>query len=192
MEDAKLVCCHLIWVMTPLAITADTATMAPPLLLSYSKSRNIFALIFISIFISMHTHPSMAKWNQQSQLPTTESNTNENSTIDSAIHHRRWERNSDFIKNDKWQLKMILFLSVKHTINNVIIRYIVYDDICLMVRKINYFIFILFILYSWETYIHSLADVTYSDPLWDPDLQCVYYMKQKMHHHSTHETKEMW
>ncbi len=42
--------------------------------------------------------------------------------------------------------KMILFLSIKHTINIVIIRYIVYDDICLMVRKINYFIlFILFI-----------------------------------------------
>jgi hypothetical protein len=43
---------------------------------------------------------------------------------------------------------MILFLSIKHTINIVIIRYIVYDDICLMVRKINYFIiYFLFMLF---------------------------------------------
>jgi hypothetical protein len=70
---------------------------------------------------------------------------NENSTIDSAIHNRRWERNSDFIKNDKWRLKMILFLSIKHTVNNVIIRYIVYDDICRMVRKINYFIIFIYL-----------------------------------------------
>jgi hypothetical protein len=41
---------------------------------------------------------------------------------------------------------MILFLSIKHTVNNVIIRYIVYDDICLMVRKINYFIFLFYFL----------------------------------------------
>jgi hypothetical protein len=38
---------------------------------------------------------------------------------------------------------MILFISIKYTINIVIIRYIVYDNICLMVRKINYFIFII-------------------------------------------------
>jgi hypothetical protein len=84
-------------------------------------------------------------WKKES---TTESTINENSTIDSTIHHRRWERNSDFIKNDKWRLKLILFLSIKHIVNNVKIRYIVYDDICLMVRKINYFIlyYLLFIL----------------------------------------------
>jgi len=39
----------------------------------------------------------------------------------------------------------ILFLSIKQTINIVITPYIVYDDICLMVWKINYFSFILFI-----------------------------------------------
>jgi hypothetical protein len=41
--------------------------------------------------------------------------------------------------------EMILFLSIKHTINIVIIRYIVYDDICLMVRKINYFILFIYL-----------------------------------------------
>jgi hypothetical protein len=41
---------------------------------------------------------------------------------------------------------MILFLSIKHIVNNVIIRYIVYDDICLMVRKINYFILFIYFI----------------------------------------------
>ncbi len=49
--------------------------------------------------------------------------------------------------SDVW--RMILIISIKYTINIVIIRYIVYDNICLMVRKINYFIFIYFI-YSHE------------------------------------------
>ncbi len=43
--------------------------------------------------------------------------------------------------------EMILFFSIKHTINIVITHYIVYDDICLMVRKINYFILFYFIFY---------------------------------------------
>jgi hypothetical protein len=50
---------------------------------------------------------------------------------------------------------MILFLSVKHTLNNVIIRYIVYDDICLMVRKINYFILFLFINNLQQPFGHA-------------------------------------
>ncbi len=45
---------------------------------------------------------------------------------------------------------MILFFTIENTINIVIsiLLYIVYDDICLMVRKINYFIllFIYFML----------------------------------------------
>jgi hypothetical protein len=45
---------------------------------------------------------------------------------------------------------MILFLLIKHKVNNVIIRYIVYDDICLMVRKINYFFFIFLFFFILE------------------------------------------
>jgi hypothetical protein len=57
------------------------------------------------------------------------------------------ETNSDFYQkttSDKGEV--ILFLSIKRTINIVITHYIVYDDICLMVREINYFIY-LFILF---------------------------------------------
>ncbi len=38
---------------------------------------------------------------------------------------------------------MILLFAIENTINIVIsiLQYIVYDDICLMVRKINYFIY---------------------------------------------------
>ncbi len=121
----------------------------------------------------------MVKWNQQSQLPTTESTTNENSTIDSAIHNRRRERNSDFIKNDKWRLKMISFLSIKHTVNSVIISYIVYNDICLMVRKkiiLFYFIitiiiksaFFFYYCYNVRDWIHF----TYKSAVYDVYSSC--------------------
>jgi hypothetical protein len=54
---------------------------------------------------------------------------------------------------------MILFLSIKHTINIVIIRYIVYDDICLMVRKINYFIYYYFITFTTYLLCYSLSQL---------------------------------
>ncbi len=54
--------------------------------------------------------------------------------------------------------EMILFLSIKHTINIVIIRYIVYDDICLVVRKINYFI--LFYLFYYNLVSRLASDTT--------------------------------
>ncbi len=47
-------------------------------------------------------------------------------------------------------------------------------------------------LYVLEKYIFIPLLVLHIPILWGPDLQCEYDMKQKMHHHSTHETKEMW
>ncbi len=94
----------------------------------------------------------MVQWNQQSQLPTTESTTNKNSTIDSAIHHPRQEKNSDFIKNDKWQLKNDFILInktyYKHC-NNSLYRvwwYLSYGA----ENKLFYFILFIYFLCSGE------------------------------------------
>ncbi len=63
-----------------------------------------------------------------------------------------------FTKTTSDKGEMILFLSIKHTINIVITHYIVYDDICLMVWKINYFILFLFLTINC-TVVYMARDV---------------------------------
>ncbi len=106
----------------------------------------IYLYLYLYIYLSIY-------WN----LIEAESTTNYRVKHQRKLCHRlcntpseKWRKKTgDFIKmtSDGW--RMILFLSIKYTIYILIIRYIVYDNNCLMVRKINYFIYYFFLYRLW-------------------------------------------